>query len=69
AIKGSRPCGLTIFSPPKLAAIASSVSYISLPHWRRRSSYYLPCPLSLGSLLHSYSTSNIFANDNDHLTG
>ncbi|CAN7019382.1 unnamed protein product [Brassica oleracea var. botrytis] len=47
--------------------IASSLSYPSRPHRRRRRSFYLPCPLYVDSLLESYSTINIFASDNNHL--
>ncbi|KAF3515920.1 hypothetical protein DY000_02059915 [Brassica cretica] len=47
--------------------IASSLSYPSRPHRRRRRSFYLPCPLCVDSLLESYSTINIFASDNNHL--
>ncbi|CAN6817992.1 unnamed protein product [Brassica oleracea] len=47
--------------------IASSLSYPSRPHRRRRRSFYLPSPLYVDSLLESYSTINIFASDNNHL--
>ncbi|KAG5390033.1 hypothetical protein IGI04_031574, partial [Brassica rapa subsp. trilocularis] len=68
--KSSRPCGFTISSPPKLTPLWPLLFHIHLfLSGEEETLFYLPCSLSVDSLLQSYSTINIFASHNSHLPG